>query len=98
LTSAGERSALHFPPAARMAAVSGPPSEVNPLLAAVELPAGGELLGPVSLGGDSERWLLRVPRASGAALAAELKAALAARSARRAGGRVRVEMDPSLDL
>jgi primosomal protein N' (replication factor Y) len=95
---AGERSALHFPPAARMAAVSGPPSEVNPLLAAVELPAGGELLGPVSLGGDSERWLLRVPRASGAALAAELKAALAARSARRAGGRVRVEMDPSLDL
>ncbi len=95
---AAERSALHFPPAARMAAVTGPAAEVAPLLAGLELPPGGEILGPVAIGGDASRWLLRVPRLAGAQLAAELKAGLAARSAAKAGGAVRVEMDPSLDM
>jgi primosomal protein N' (replication factor Y) len=81
-----------------MAAVTGPAAEVAPLLAGLELPPGGEILGPVAIGGDASRWLLRVPRLAGAQLAAELKAGLAARSAAKAGGAVRVEMDPSLDM
>jgi primosomal protein N' (replication factor Y) (superfamily II helicase) len=43
---------------------------------------------------EAERMLVRVPRGQGAALAAALKAALAGRSARKAAGVVRVELDP----
>ncbi len=42
-----DRAELRFPPAARMAAVSGPPAAVASLLAATALPAGAELLGPL---------------------------------------------------
>jgi primosomal protein N' (replication factor Y) len=84
-----DRTALGFPPATRMASVSGSPAAVAELLAAVDV---GEVLGPVP-DGDGERAFLRVPRAQGAALAAALKAAAAVRSARKAEA-VRVEMDP----
>ncbi|HEU5417811.1 MAG TPA: primosomal protein N', partial [Streptosporangiaceae bacterium] len=46
-----ERRELRFPPAARMASVSGPHSAVRALLDAAELPAGAEVLGPVPLPG-----------------------------------------------
>jgi primosomal protein N' (replication factor Y) (superfamily II helicase) len=42
-----ERAELRFPPAARMASVTGPPAAVESLLAAVTLPPGAELLGPL---------------------------------------------------
>ena len=42
-----EREELRFPPAARMAAVSGPADAVDALVAAVALPSGAELLGPL---------------------------------------------------
>ncbi|HUA42833.1 MAG TPA: primosomal protein N' [Streptosporangiaceae bacterium] len=45
-----DRAELRFPPAARMAAVSGPPAAVASLLAATTLPAGAELLGPLPAG------------------------------------------------
>jgi primosomal protein N' (replication factor Y) (superfamily II helicase) len=99
-----ERRALHLPPAGRMAAVTGTPAGVADFMAALELPAVAEVLGPVPAthsagppGRDeqAERMLIRVPRTDGGALAAALKAAQAGRSARKATGSLRVEVDPA---
>ena len=46
-----ERRELRFPPAARIAALSGPHSAVRALLDAADLPAGAEVLGPVPVAG-----------------------------------------------
>ncbi|MEU4068440.1 primosomal protein N' [Streptomyces wedmorensis] len=105
-----ERAELGFPPVSRMAAVSGPPEAVEGFLAAAGLPADAEILGPVPLlvvrpGGPrrpgdpppGEQWdraLVRVPPGSGAALAAALKQARAARMARGGGEPVRIRVDP----
>ncbi|MDT9697624.1 primosomal protein N' [Streptomyces sp. P17] len=108
-----ERAELGFPPVSRMAAVSGVAEAVGEFLRAAELPEEAEVLGPVAVpvtapgrprrvGGPppGERWeraLVRVPPGKGAALAAALKAAQAARMARGgAGGEaaVRVRIDP----
>jgi primosomal protein N' (replication factor Y) len=99
-----DRRALHLPPAGRLAALTGPAAAVGEVLAAVDLPAGAEILGPVAVVGrmpgssddadTAERMLIRVPRQQGAALAAALKSAQAGRSARKATGSVRVEIDP----
>lgn len=122
-----DRAELGFPPVSRMASVSGPPEAVAGFLAAAELPAEAEVLGPVTVAppdpgrgrrgrpgspasppgpalpsgpagpGADERWeraLLRVPPGSGAALAAALKKAQAARLARRTGPPVRIRIDP----
>jgi primosomal protein N' (replication factor Y) len=88
-----DRAELRFPPAARMAAVTGPSAAVAELLAAAALPAGAELIGPVPAGADLERVLVRVPRAAGLELAAALKAAAAVRSARRSGEPVKTVLD-----
>ena len=85
-----DRTALSFPPASRMASVSGSAVAVAELLSAVQI---GEVLGPVP-DGDGERAFLRVPRAQGAELAAALKAAAGVRSARKAEP-VRIELDPA---
>lgn len=97
-----DRSELGFPPAVRMAAVTGSSDAVASLLSSV--PPGFEVLGPVKLdrGGapgaqeeEQVRALLRAPRSRGAALARALHAAQAARSARKEGGGVRVQLDPA---
>jgi primosomal protein N' (replication factor Y) len=104
-----ERNALRFPPAVRMAAVSGAERPVAELMAAVELPPGADVLGPVTPDGaaapagngpghrpaDTVRLLVRVPRSGSAALAGALQAAQAVRSARKDAGPVRVELDPA---
>ena len=46
-----EREALRFPPAVRMAALSGPGRAVAELLAAADLPPEAEVLGPIPLDG-----------------------------------------------
>ena len=84
-----ERTALGFPPAVRMASVTGSPAAVADLLAGLAL---GEVLGPVT-DGELERALVRVPRSQGSALAAALRTAAAVRSARKAEP-VRIELDP----
>jgi primosomal protein N' (replication factor Y) len=95
-----ERRELGFPPAARMASLTGPPDAVADLLALAELPDGAELLGPVPLapgpdGTVEERALVRVAsRSAGAALAGALHAAAGVRSARKAEGSVRIQIDP----
>ncbi|MFF8405135.1 primosomal protein N' [Streptomyces sp. NPDC014846] len=105
-----ERAELGFPPVSRMAAVSGVPEAVAEFLAAVDMPPDAEVLGPVPVaptlpgrprrpgapppGEQWERALVRVPPGSGAALAAALKTAQAARMARGSGEAVRVRVDP----
>jgi primosomal protein N' (replication factor Y) len=105
-----ERRTLGFPPAVRMATVTGAPAAVAELLAAAALPADAQVLGPVPVnaprerrrdgdqaGSGQERMLIRVGRGSGRALAAALHAAAGVRSARKAPDPVRIQLDP-LDL
>ena len=103
-----DRGELGFPPAVRMAAVTGSGSAVASVLSSMA--PGFDVLGPVPLdragpvaaaSGDTQaadeeqvRALIRAPRSQGAALAAALHAAQAARSARKEGGGVRVQLDP----
>ncbi|WP_050580953.1 primosomal protein N' [Salinispora cortesiana] len=89
-----ERRELGFPPAVRMASVTGPPAAVAELLAESRLPAEAELLGPVPADGDRERMLVRVPRARAAALATALHAAAGVRAARKAADPLRLQVDP----
>ncbi|MFB6524176.1 primosomal protein N' [Streptomyces sp. NPDC056401] len=101
-----ERAQLGFPPVSRMAAVAaGSADVVSAFLAGAGLPVDAEILGPVPLPGRrgeasaGERALVRVPPGSGAALAAALKSAQAARLARGVpvSEAVRIRIDP-LDI
>lgn len=93
-----ERAELGFPPAVRMAAVTGAPGAVESLVKGIG--AAFEVLGPVPLdrpqpqAEDEVRALVRAPRADGALLARALQAAQAGRSARKEGGAARVQLDP----
>ncbi len=104
-----ERAELGFPPAVRMASVTGTPEAVAEFVGAAGLPAQAEVLGPVPVetvaarqaGQDpavpaepQERALIRIGRRDGLALARVLHAAQAARSARKDAGAVRVQLDP----
>jgi primosomal protein N' (replication factor Y) len=98
-----ERAELRFPPAARMASVSGPAGAVEALLAATAFPPDAEILGPLPVSGaragpgapEIIRSLVRVPRSEGAELASALHAGQAARSAAKEPGPVRVQLDPA---
>jgi primosomal protein N' (replication factor Y) len=101
-----ERDELGFPPAVRLAAVTGPAQAVTELLGSVTLPAGATTIGPVPAdsGGAHQgadptaanlRFLVRVPWSAGTALALALRAGLAERSARKDGGSVRIQLDPA---
>jgi primosomal protein N' (replication factor Y) len=90
-----ERRELGFPPAVRMASLTGTPAAVAELLAAARLPAGAEPLGPVPAAEEGqERMLLRTGRSAGRALAAALHEAMGVRSAKKAPDPVRVQIDP----
>jgi primosomal protein N' (replication factor Y) len=77
---------------------------VTELIEATELPPGADVLGPVPStsvpkgaddpGEEEVRVFFRVPRSAGTSLARALQAAQAVRSARKAAGTVRVQMDP----
>jgi primosomal protein N' (replication factor Y) len=84
-----DRSALGFPPAARMVAVSGSARAVADVVEAVGV---GEVLGPIA-DGAGERALIRVPRSATAELTSALRTVLATRSAHKAEA-VRVQVDP----
>jgi primosomal protein N' (replication factor Y) len=98
-----ERAELGFPPAVRMASVTGTPEAVTDFVAAAGLPAQAEVLGPVPVEtlpereerAPQERALIRIGRRDGLALARALHAAQAVRSARKDGGAVRVQLDPA---
>ncbi|MEV0398983.1 primosomal protein N' [Actinoallomurus sp. NPDC050550] len=89
-----ERRELGFPPAVRMASLTGSPQAIRELVEAAGLPPDAEVLGPVEVGDGQERALVRVDRARGVVLARCLKAAQAARSARKAADVIRVQIDP----
>jgi primosomal protein N' (replication factor Y) (superfamily II helicase) len=86
-----------------MAALSGSPAALAEYLEAARLPADAELLGPVpeparpDQEAGRERYLVRVPRGEGAALARALAAVQGVRSAKKTPEHVRVQLDP-LDL
>ncbi|MEV6344617.1 primosomal protein N' [Actinoplanes sp. NPDC051851] len=96
-----ERRELGFPPAARMASVTGQPEAVADLLALARLPEETEILGPVPVderdgaGPAQERMLLRVGRGRAAALAHALHEAAGVRSAKKAALSVRIQVDPA---
>ncbi|MFC4327275.1 primosomal protein N' [Streptomyces andamanensis] len=110
LRELSERAELGFPPVSRMAAVTGPPEAVADFLGGVALPPAAEILGPVPVpatpagrprrpgapppGEHWDRALVRVPPGSGSALAAALKSAQAARTARGSDAAVWVRIDP----
>jgi primosomal protein N' (replication factor Y) (superfamily II helicase) len=98
-----ERAELGFPPAVRMAAITGSSAAIAEFVASVALPDQAEILGPVPAepnGAEpdpepAERALIRIPRTDGLVLARALHAAQAARSARKDGAAVRVQLDPA---
>ncbi|MEU0570287.1 primosomal protein N' [Nonomuraea sp. NPDC005983] len=92
-----ERAELGFPPAVRMATLSGVASAVRQMLDELRLPPSAQVLGPVPIDEGRERAMIRTPRGGGAALAAALKGASGVRAARKAADVVRVCVDP-LDL
>ena len=102
-----ERAELGFPPAVRMASVTGPPEAVADFVGALSssgggLPARAEVLGPVPVDAGPgvsaetrERALIRIGRGDGLELARALHAVQATRSARKDGGAIRVQLDPA---
>jgi primosomal protein N' (replication factor Y) len=102
-----ERAELGFPPAVRMASVTGPSEAVADFVGTLSssgggLPARAEVLGPVPVDAGPgvsaetrERALIRIGRRDGLELARALHAAQATRSARKDGGAVRVQLDPA---
>ncbi len=89
-----ERQELGFPPAVRLAVLNGPEAAVAELLEAARLPAVASVVGPAPAGAEV-RAVVRVPRAQGNELAAALRAAAGVRSARKAPGAVRIQIDPA---
>lgn len=104
------RSEVGLPPSVHVAALDGPATAVEALLAecrpAESVPGGVEILGPVDLpvgvrrpaGIDSDaevvRMLVRVGREHGLALAGVLRRGVAVLSVRRENVPVRVQIDP----
>ncbi|WP_459642179.1 primosomal protein N' [Kineococcus sp. NUM-3379] len=96
-----ERAELSLPPAARLAGLLGEDADVREALGALTLRPGWRVLGPVpvSVPGRSPgapplvRAVVEAPLAEGGALAAEVKALLTGRSARKQGT-VRARIDP----
>ncbi len=105
-----DRRELGFPPVTRMAALSATPTALAEFLAALRLPPGADVLGPVPeparpgqgqgqaqgqpAEAERERYLVRVPRSDGLALARALHDVQGVRSARKAPEHVRVQLDP----
>jgi primosomal protein N' (replication factor Y) (superfamily II helicase) len=96
-----ERAALHLPPAAAVASLTGSATALAQFLAAAQLPESAEVLGPVAVASrtpaddGTERLIVRVPRTQGRELAAALHAAAGVRSAHKDAGPLRIQIDPS---
>ncbi|MGA9343712.1 MAG: hypothetical protein WBV37_01300 [Nocardioidaceae bacterium] len=89
-----ERTSAHLTPAARLATITASPEAVTEALAALQLPRGAELLGPVPVDDDQVRVVVRTTRAHGAALAQALQHLQAGRTSRKLPP-VRVQVDPA---
>ncbi|MGU3433243.1 primosomal protein N' [Actinomycetes bacterium M1A6_2h] len=99
-----ERAEVMLPPAVHLAAIDGSSEALAQLLEQARLPDSAEVLGPVDLpdgesmpGADTgpvERMLVRVPRASGGALARTLAESRALLGAKKSTAALRVQIDP----
>lgn len=89
-----ERRSARLSPAARMATVTAPPDALTEAVAALTLPRGAEVLGPVDAGDGAARVVVRIAAERGAALSRELQHLQAGRSSRKLPP-VRVQVDPS---
>jgi primosomal protein N' (replication factor Y) len=88
-----DRQSARLAPASRMASITGEPDAVADALALLELPEHAEVLGPVPTSEEEERAVVRVPRASGAALSRALGDLQRVRSSRKLAA-VRIQVDP----
>lgn len=92
-----ERQSAHLPPASRVATVTGDKELVEGALETAResgaLPPGTEVLGPVVVDEEEVRYVVRAPRAHGAALADAFRTLQAQRSARKLP-HLRVVLDP----
>ena len=89
-----ERTSANLPPSSRVASLTGTPDQLTEVLAALQLPRYAETFGPVELGPDESRLVLRVPRLRGAGLSKALQQLQAGRSTRKLAP-VRVQIDPA---
>ena len=93
-----DRHELDLPPFSRVAEIVGDRDACRAFLDAVELPDGTEVLGPVDLEGPDAagraRAVVRLEPSRSRELADALRAGIAARSARKAKGSLRVRLDP----
>ncbi len=90
-----ERETLGFPPAVRMAAVTGAAATVTKFLAETVFPAAAEVIGTVPAGRGQGPGADQDSAPRGLALAAALRDAQAARTARKDTGQVRIQVDPA---
>ncbi|SDT45992.1 primosomal protein N' [Microlunatus soli] len=95
-----DRAEAHFPPAVKLITVDGRSAALTEFGQLLKAPDPTEILGPVELGpsaaGDVivSRLTLRAPLAIGNDLVAAVKAVTATRSAKKAEGALRVQVDP----
>lgn len=93
-----DRRELDLPPFRRVAEIVGDREACRAFLEAVELPDGTDVFGPVDLEGPDAagraRAVVRIEPARSRELAVALRAGVAARSARKARGSLRVRLDP----
>ncbi|HJB09963.1 MAG TPA: primosomal protein N' [Candidatus Brachybacterium merdavium] len=93
-----DRQELDLPPFTRVAEVTGDKEACHSFLETTQLPDATEVLGPVDLDGPEPdvraRAVLRIEPRRSRELADALRAGVAARSARKAGGSLRVRLDP----
>ncbi|GAA4527225.1 primosomal protein N' [Brachybacterium paraconglomeratum] len=93
-----DRQELDLPPFRRVAEIVGDREACRAFLESVELPDATDVFGPVDLEGpdaaDRARAVVRIEPARSRELAAALRAGVAARSARKARGSLRVRLDP----
>lgn len=93
-----DRHELDLPPFRRVAEIVGDREACRGFLETVELPDGTDVFGPVDLEGPDAagraRAVVRIEPARSRELATALRAGVAARSARKARGSLRVRLDP----
>ena len=107
-TELNARAEVGFPPTVHMAAIDGPSSSLARMRELIELPAGGEYLGPVPLPenlhlpgeydeaafGPPQRLLIRTPLGPRSELGTALREAAVARSAHKDELPLRIQVDP----
>lgn len=95
-----ERAEARFPPAVKLITVDGRSESLSEFATLVKPPEPTEILGPVELGPNAagdvmiNRLTLRSPLAVGNQLTAAVKAVAATRSAKKAEGALRIQVDP----